>query len=68
MVTTLTEREVDALIRALKYWRAHREPGDVRHNDQTLGREELDLLLAKLTSCTLGSRPIDDTALDLLQN
>jgi len=48
MIATLTDREVEVVVRALKYWRSHRDPADVRERDRTLSPEEFELLLAKL--------------------
>jgi len=61
---TLTEREVETLVLALKYWRYHRR-GDARRHDRLLTREEVDLLLAKLGCAALTSLPPDDWPADL---
>jgi hypothetical protein len=67
MVTTLTDREIEALIRALKYWRSHRDPDDVRRNDPALRREEIDLLLAKLECSGVSTRSGFQRSADLFQ-
>ena len=61
---TLTDREVETLVLALKYWRYHRR-GETRRNDRLLTREEVDLLLAKLGCGAITSLPPDDLPLDL---
>jgi len=61
---TLTEREVETLVLALKYWRYHRR-GEARRHDRLLTREEVDLLLAKLGCAALTSLPPDDWPVDL---
>jgi hypothetical protein len=61
---TLTDREVETLILALKYWRYHRR-GETRRHDRLLTREEVDLLLAKLGCSAITSLPGDDLPFDL---
>ena len=61
---TLSDREVETLLVALKYWRCHRR-GDTRRHDRLLPREDVDVLLAKLACSTLGSLPPDDWMTDL---
>ena len=61
---TLTDREVETLVLAVKYWRYHRR-GETRRYDRLLTREEVDLLLAKLGCGGMTSLPGDDYPLDL---
>jgi len=61
---TLTPREVETLILALKYWRYHRR-GETRRHDRLLTPEEVDLLLAKLGCSAISSLPDDDMPFDL---
>ncbi len=63
---TLSDREVETLVAALKYWRYHRR-GETRRSDRLLSRDEVDLLLAKLGCGTLSSLPPDDPFLDLFR-
>jgi len=62
----LTSREIETLIVALKYWRAHRS-GGMRKSDRMLTREEIDLLLAKLGAGSLTAVAADDSPPDLLR-
>jgi len=62
-LASLTDREVEMLVRALKYWRHHRS-GEARRTDRLLTRDELDLLLAKLGCSSLTSLPPEDSAGD----
>ena len=41
-LASLTDREVEMLVLALKYWRHHRR-GEARRTDRLLTRDELDL-------------------------
>lgn len=51
MVTSsLEEREIQLLLVALRYWRAHRSEGATRHSDPTLTPDLVDRLVAKLTA------------------
>jgi len=51
MVTSsLEEREVQLLLVALRYWRAHRSEGATRHSDLQLTPDIVDRLLAKLAA------------------
>ncbi len=59
--TTLSDRELETLILALKYWRGRRH-GATRRSDHLLTRVELDLLLAKLGAGTLSTLPANDSA------
>lgn len=58
---TLTEREVETLMVAIRFWRHHRL--DARRTDNLLTREETDLLLAKLGTGILSSLPDDESEL-----
>jgi hypothetical protein len=60
---TLTDREVETLVLALKYWRYHRR-GETRRYDKLLTREEVDILLAKLGCTAMSSLPGDDQPFD----
>jgi hypothetical protein len=55
---SLTDREVETLILALKYWRCHRR-GDTRRTDHVLTREEAEILIAKLELTGYGRVPPD---------
>ena len=66
IVATLTEREVETVVRALKYWRSHRDAGDVRRADAPLSLPEFNLLLAKLGLCPMSPLRADGVARDLL--
>ena len=59
LVTSLTDREVETLMVAIRYWRYNRR-GDARRTDHLLTKEEVDVLLAKLASGALSSLPPDD--------
>ena len=62
-LASLTDREVEMLVLALKYWRHHRR-GEARRTDRLLTRDELDLLLAKLGCSSITSLPPEDSARD----
>ena len=64
LVTSLTDREVETLILAVRYWRYNRR-GDARRTDHLLTKEEVDVLLAKLASGVLSTLPTDDFLSDL---
>lgn len=64
LVTSLTDREVETLILAVRYWRYNRQ-GEARRTDRLLTKDEVDVLLAKLASGTLSSLPSDDFSNDL---
>lgn len=64
---TLTDREIETLILALKYWRYHRR-GETRRHDRLLARNEVDLLLAKLGCGAITALPQDDPPSDFFQS
>ena len=64
LVTSLTDREVETLILAVRYWRYNRR-GDARRTDRILTKHEVDILLAKLSAGTLSTLPSDDHSSDL---
>lgn len=62
---TLTDRELSAVILALKFWR-HRRIGETRRDDQPLSAAEMNVLLARLGCGTLSILPANDRdAIDL---
>jgi hypothetical protein len=60
MIGSFDEREVEALVLALRYWRAHRGNGRMRRGDAPLTNSDIELLLAKLRSGTMTSLTPDD--------
>ena len=66
MVATLTHREVEMVVRALKYWRSHRDSDAVRHTDRNLTQGEFNRLLSKLGCTTSWPRGVvEDVMRDL---
>jgi hypothetical protein len=61
---TLTDREVETLILALKYWRHHRR-GETRRTDNLLSPHQIEVLLAKLGCSALSTLPPDDLPVDI---
>lgn len=49
MTSNLDEHEIQLLLVALRYWRAHRSEGGTRRTDPRLTPDSVDLLIAKLT-------------------
>jgi hypothetical protein len=63
MLTHLSEREIEILSVALRYWRRHRAESRTRSGDPTFTPESLNLLLAKLEAAkgiTIATFPGDD--------
>ena len=44
------DRELQLMLVALRYWRAHRADGNTRRGDPHLGPEQVDQLLSKLSA------------------
>lgn len=59
LTITLTERELSAVILALKFWR-HRRLGETRRGDQPLSVTEMNVLLSRLGCGTLSTLPGSD--------
>jgi len=57
MFDELNDHEVDLLVLALKYWRAHRLDTPTRRTDPVVTSYGIDLLLAKLQRSTVASIP-----------
>ena len=48
LISSLTQRELEILTVALRYWRAQRAAGHVRRTDPSVTPEEVNVLLGKL--------------------
>ncbi len=60
LISSFDEHEVEAIVTALRYWRAHRGDGRVRRGDPQMTTAEIELLLAKLRGGSITSLPSDE--------
>ena len=66
MTATLTHREAETVVRALKHWRSHHDQSEPPKGERALTREEFDVLLAKLGICPLSTLRAAEIMADLL--
>jgi len=65
-VASLSEREAEAVVRALKYWRSHRDT--VRHDDNTFSEADFTVLLAKFGIVRSIPESVDDVLREIFHS